>query len=65
MACSQGDTGLSHLPLCFESILEVTVETVQGSQVYLEWIETSGYFGKVATPLNSPDSSAVIQLSTR
>ena len=51
MAFSQGDTGLSHLPLCFEWILVVTVETVQGSQVYLEWIGTSGSFGIVALPL--------------
>ena len=45
MAFSQGDTGLSHLPLCFEWILVVTVETVQGSQVYLQWIGTLGSFG--------------------
>ena len=50
MAFSQGDTGLSHLPLCFEWILMVTVETVQGSQVYLEWIGTLGSFGIRATP---------------
>ena len=51
MAFSQGATGLSHLPLCFELILGVTVETVQGSQVYLECIGTSGSFGMVARPL--------------
>ena len=39
---------LSHLPSCFELILRVTVESVQGSQVYLEWIGTSGYFVIVA-----------------
>ena len=33
------------------SILRVTVESVHGSQVYLEWIETSGSFGMVAEPL--------------
>ena len=36
MAFSRGAIGLSHLPSCFESILRVTVESVQGSQVYLE-----------------------------
>ena len=51
MAFSRGATGLSHLPWCFESILEVTVESVQGSQVYLEWIGTLGSFGMVARPL--------------
>ena len=38
MAYSPGATGLSHLPSCFELILAVTVESVQGSQVYLECI---------------------------
>ena len=28
----------------------VTIETVQGSQVYLEWIGTLGSFGILATP---------------
>ena len=28
---SLGATGLSHLPLCLESVLGVTVESVQGS----------------------------------
>ena len=51
MAFSQGDTGLSHLPLCFEWILVVKVETVQGSQVYLQWIGTLGSFGILARRL--------------
>ena len=38
-------------PLCFGSILGVTVESVQGRQVYLEWIGTLGSFGMVARPL--------------
>ena len=42
---------LSHFPSCFESILWVTVESVQGNRVYLEWIGTSGSFGIVARPL--------------
>ena len=29
-------------------MLRVTVESVQGSQVYLKWIGTSGSFGMVA-----------------
>ena len=29
----------------------MTVESVQGSQVYLEWIGTSGSFGMVVRPL--------------
>ena len=29
------------LPSCFESILSVTVESAQGSQVYLEYIVIS------------------------
>ena len=33
-------TGLSHVPSCCESILGVTVESVQGNQVYLEWSGT-------------------------
>ena len=28
---------VSHLPSYFELILRVTVESVQGNQVYLEW----------------------------
>ena len=39
------------MPSCFESILGVTVESVQGSQVYLKWIGTSGSFGMVAVSL--------------
>ena len=35
-------TGLSHMPPWCESILGLTVETVQGKQVSLEWTETSG-----------------------
>ena len=48
---SVGATGLSHLPLCFDSMFGVTVESVQRSQVYLEWIGTSGSFQIVARPL--------------
>ena len=39
------------VPLCFKSILGVTIESVQGSQVYLECIVTSGSFEIVARPL--------------
>ena len=48
VAFSQGSIGLSNLPLCFESIFDVTVESVQGNQVYLEWTGTLGVFGMVA-----------------
>ena len=48
MAFSPGATGLSHMPTCFELILRVIVESVQGNQLYLEWIGTSGSFGMVA-----------------
>ena len=48
MAFSRDATGLSHLPSCFGMILGVTVESVQGSQVYLESIGTSGPFGMLA-----------------
>ena len=51
MAFSRGATGLSHMPLCFESILGVTVESVQGNQVYLERIGKSWSFGIVTQPL--------------
>ena len=51
MAFFKGAIGLSHMPLCFQSILGVTVESVQGSQVYLECIGTSGSFVMVARPL--------------
>ena len=37
-------------PWC-ESILGVTVEAVQGNQVYLEWTGTLGSFGMLALPL--------------
>ena len=39
---------LSHMPSCCKSILGVTVESVQGYQVSLEWTGTSGSFGIVA-----------------
>ena len=51
MAFFRGATGLSHLPSCFELILGVTVQSVQGNQVYLEWIGTSGFFCIVQQPL--------------
>ena len=51
MTFSRGATGLSHVPPCFELILGVTVESVQGSQVYLKWIGKSGSVGIVAQPL--------------
>ena len=35
-------TGLSDVPLWWESILGVKVEAVQGKQVPLEWTETYG-----------------------
>ena len=35
-------TGLYHVPLWCESILDLKVEAVQGIQVSLEWTETSG-----------------------
>ena len=35
-------TGLSNVPPWCESILGLKVEAVQGKQVSLEWIETSG-----------------------
>ena len=35
-------TGLAHVPPWCESILGLKVEAVQGKQVSLEWIETSG-----------------------
>ena len=40
------------MPSCYESILGVTVESVQESQVYLEWIGTSGSFGILTPPLD-------------
>ena len=51
LAFSRGATGLSHVPSCCESTLAVTVESVQGNQVYLEWIWTSGSFEMVAVSL--------------
>ena len=50
-AFSSGVLGLSHLPSCFESVLRTTVESVQGSEVYLECIGTSGSFEMLARPL--------------
>ena len=44
-------TGLSHLPPWCESILGLKVEAVQGKQVSLEWIETSGGSGNGGTTL--------------
>ena len=44
MAFSRGATGLSHVSTCVELIFGVTVESVQGNQLYLEWIGTSGSF---------------------
>ena len=51
MAFSRGATGLSHLTSCFELILGVTIESVQGRQVYLECIGTMESFEMVARPL--------------
>ena len=51
VAFSRGAIGLSHLSSCFELILGMTVESVQGNQLYMEWIGTSGYFGIVSRPL--------------
>ena len=39
------------MPSCCELMLGVTVESVQGNQVYLEWIGTSRFFGMLARPL--------------
>ena len=50
---SQGATGLSHWPWCFESILRVTVESVQWNQFYQGWTGTWGSFGMVKRPLSS------------
>ena len=38
-------------PSCFQLIFRVTVESVQGNQVYLECIGTSESVGIVALPL--------------
>ena len=51
MAFSGGATGLPHLPLYFDLILGMTVESVQGSQVYLECNGTSGSFETVVRHL--------------
>ena len=40
VAFSRVPTGLSHLPRCFDLILRVTVESVQGNQDYLVWTGT-------------------------
>ena len=50
VAISRGATGLSHMPSCFESILEVIVESVQESQMYLECIGTLPSFNLLARP---------------
>ena len=44
-------TGLSHVPPWCESNLGLKVEAVQGKQVSLDWIETSGVSGNVGTTL--------------
>ena len=44
-------TGLSHVPPCYESILGLKVEAVQGKQVSLEWTETSGGLWECGTTL--------------
>ena len=51
MSFSQGATGLSQLPSCLEWIKGVTVESVQGNPVYLEWTWTMGSFRIVARPV--------------
>ena len=55
-------TGLSHVPLWWESILGVKVEAVQGKQVPLEWTETSGglleWWHDAGVPLAFPVESA-------
>ena len=51
VAFSQGPRGLSSMPSCCEEILRETVESVQGNQVYLEWIWTLGSFRFVALPV--------------
>ena len=48
VAFSRDATWLSHPPSCFELILRVTVKSVHRSQLYLEWIGTSGSIGMVA-----------------
>ena len=55
-------TRLSHVPQCCESILGLKVEAVQGKQVSLEWIETSGglweWWQDPGVPLAFPVESA-------
>ena len=51
MSFSQGATGLSQLRSCLEWIKGVTVESVQGNPVYLEWTWTMGSFRIVARPV--------------
>ena len=51
MTFSRGVTGLSQVPLFAESILGVTVESVPGNQVLLEWTGITGSFGMVARHL--------------
>ena len=45
MTFSRGVTGLSQVPLFAESILRMTVKSVQANLVYLQWIGTSESFG--------------------
>ena len=40
MAFARGAAGLSQVPSCCETILGLTVESVQGNMVYVEWIWT-------------------------
>ena len=55
-------TGLSHVPPWRVSILGLKVDTVQGKQVSLEWIETSGglreWWHDPGVPLAFPVESA-------
>ena len=55
-------TGLSHVPQWCESILSLKVEAVQGTQVSLEWTETSGglweWWHDPGVPLAFPVESA-------
>ena len=51
VAFFQDAKGLSHLPLRCESVLGVTVQSVQRNQLYLLWIGILGSFGMVARPL--------------
>ena len=55
-------TGLFHVPPWCESILGLKVEEVQGKQVSLEWIETSGglweWWHDPGVPLAFPVESA-------